>query len=171
MEGKLCAYCPVTEKHTIKYDAGDGVLVHLKDLEYDFKNDSGRKPVEKLSLETGEVLQTFPSVSEASQDIGLEQGQYSRISAVLRGLISNCSGYFYRYQGSKALPKQRWKNKHAVEQLCLKTGRVLATFNSIQDAGRAMGITTPGISYCCNGRNGSKSAAGFGWRFAESKST
>lgn len=159
----------MTGKHTIQYDSGKTVLVHLNDLEYDLKNDPGRKPVEKLSLDTGEVLKTFPSISAAAQDIGLKPDRTSLISAVLHGKVAHCRSFFYRYQGSKALPRQRLKCKHAVEQLCLKTGRVLATFGSIQDAGRAMGITTPGISYCCNGRNGSKSAAGFGWRFADSK--
>lgn len=168
VEGKVISYDPTTEKHAILYDTGVTVRLRLEDVAHEFKNDQGQKPVEKLSLQTGEVLQTFKSVTEAAEDIGLRAPNSSRISAVLHGKSRQCGGFFYRYQGSNEVPSKQMNSKHPVEQLCLKTGRVLATFESIKAAGEAVGITTPGISYCCNGRNGCKNAGGFGWRFAKS---
>jgi len=143
MEGKIVSYDPTTEKHTIQYDDGSSVLVCLEDVEHEVKCDQGQKPVEKLNLETGEVLKTFASVSEAGLEVGLNPENFSSISAVLHDQSRHCRGFFYRYQGSEALPRNL-KTNRVVEQVCLKSGRVIAVHKSITAAGKAVGITTPG---------------------------
>jgi plasmid maintenance system antidote protein VapI len=107
-------------------------------------------------------LCTYSSVTNAANELGVAP---SLITAVIHGRSKSSRGFFFRYQGSKALPLKR-KGRKVVEQLCLKTGRVIAVHTTIKEAAVATGITSPGISFCCNGRNGSKSAGGFGWRFA-----
>jgi hypothetical protein len=126
-------------------------------------NDRDQKRVEKMCIETGQVRHTYVSISDAARHLGISA---TRMSTVLNGRTMTCKGFFWRFHGSDALPPKR-RIQRSVKQLCLKTGRVLATHKSIQVAAKTAGITSPGISYCCNGRNGSKSAGGFGWGFSD----
>lgn len=164
LEGKIKSFFSDSGEHEILFDCGRMERRCLEDIEYEWKNDRGQKPIEQLNLETGQVLATFDSISDATRSI--PNASATRVTAVCTGRYKSSNGYFWRYKGSTELPKKK-KGQRKIEQLCLKTGRVIATFDTIQDAGKAVGITTPGISYCCNGRNGSKSAGGFGWRFAK----
>lgn len=164
IEGQINSFCSDSGEYEIALDCGKTERHHLENLEYELKNDHGQKPIEQLGLETGQVLKTFDSVSAAAKSI--EGAAITRISAVLTGRYKSANGYFWRYKGSTALPRKK-KGRRKIDQLCLKTGLVIATFDTISDASKAVGITTPGISYCCNGRNGSKSAGGFGWRFSK----
>lgn len=161
LEGKIDAFYYETGEHTILYDNGSVERRKLEDTQYEWKNDQGQKPVEQLGLKTGDVLATFDSISDAATSVGCRAGN---ITGVCTGQYRSSSGFFWRYKGSDALPPKP-KQKRQVEQLCLESGQVLATFDSISAAAKFIGITSPGISYCCNGRNGSKSAGGFGWRF------
>jgi hypothetical protein len=161
--GKVHAFNRETGKFTILFDFGEfDEDIDLKTTTYEWMNDQGQKRVEQICLETGKVRNTYDSISDAALDLGIPP---SRISSVLTGKSITCQGFFWRFHGSDALPPKR-RIQRAVKQLCLKTGRVLATHKSIQNAAKTVGITSPGISYCCNGRNGSKSAGGFGWEFS-----
>jgi len=163
LEGKVEDFHSETGKHEILFDNGTMEQHKLEDIRYEWKNDQGQKPVEQLDLKTEKILATFNSISDAAASLSLSNS--GGISRVCMGQCRSSSGFFWRYKGSDALPPKP-KGKRKVEQLCLATGQVVvATFDSITAAGKAIGITTPGISYCCNGRNSSKSAGGFGWRF------
>lgn len=164
LEGVINSFDTSSGIHEIRYDCGAIEHLKLTETEYEWKNDQGQKPVEKLDLETGIVLETFDSITQAAHSIGPSARPINIIS-VCQGRYRSSCGFFWRYKGSDAQPVKR-KNVRKVQQLCLKTGRVLATFDTIAAAARAVGIATPGISYCCNGRNWSKSAGGFGWRFS-----
>jgi len=163
LEGHLSSYNVITKEYEIVYDCGRIERRKLDDITYEWKNDQGQKPVEQLDLRTGQLLRTFKSISDAALTIRSQPGQ---IFAVCAGRSCSAKGYFWRYKGSNANPRNP-KGRRKIEQLCLRTGKVLATFDTIREAGEAVGVTTPGISYCCNGRNGSKSAGGFGWRFVD----
>eukprot|EP00978_Attheya_sp_CCMP212_P009562 scaffold22653_cov53-Attheya_sp.AAC.4 len=162
LEGKIEAFHSETGKHEIRFDNGTMEQRKLEDIRYEWKNDQGKNPVEQLDVKTGEVLATFNSISSAAASV--PGSRPSAIASVCTGRCKSSFGFFWRYKGSDALPPIP-KGKRKVEQLCLKTGRVVATFDSIAAAGKAIGFTAQGISYCCNGRNSSKSAGGFGWRF------
>jgi hypothetical protein len=163
LAGKVNAFNQETGKFMVLFDFSEfDEEIDLKTTTYELTNDQGQKPVEQICIETGQVRHTFDSISDAARDLGVLR---SRISNVLNGHSMSCQGFFWRYQGSDALPPKR-RLQRVVKQLCLKTGRVLATHKSIQNAAKTVGITSPGISYCCNGRNGSKSAGGFGWEFS-----
>ncbi|CAB9504040.1 expressed unknown protein [Seminavis robusta] len=164
LEGKINAFNSQAGKFEILYDSGETIHCRLEDIQYKWKNDSGQKPVEQLDLKTGQVLASFQSLSEASASLD-PPCHPTRIAAVCHGRVRAAHGFFWRFQGSSNQPR-KIKGRRKIEQLCLKTGRVLGTFDTITAAGKAVGITTPGISYCCNGRNSSKSAGGFGWRFS-----
>jgi hypothetical protein len=159
--GKVHAFNRETGKFTILFDFGElDEEVDLETATFEWTNDQGQKRVEQICIETGQVRHTYDSISDAARDLGISR---TRISSVLNGRSNTCQGFFWRFHGSDALPR---RIQRVVKQLCLKTGRVLATHKSIQEAAKTVGITSPGISYCCNGRNGSKSAGGFGWEFS-----
>lgn len=159
--GKVHAFNRETGKFTILFDFGEcDEDIDLKTATFQWTNDQGQKRVEQIS-ETGQVRNTYDSITDAARDLGIP---VSAISSVLTGRSITCHGFFWRYHGSDAVPPKR-RAQRAINQLCLKTGRVLATHKSIHEAAKTVGITSPGISYCCNGRNGSKSAGGFGWEF------
>mmetsp|Transcript_22545 Transcript_22545/g.62654 ORF Transcript_22545/g.62654 Transcript_22545/m.62654 type:complete len:838 (+) Transcript_22545:42-2555(+) len=163
LDGTISCFDSATNQHEIMFDAGMVEYHNLKALKFEFKNDNGEKPVEQLDLQTGKVLRTFDSCTSAEASLAGVKGL--TIQAVCKGDNRSSGGFFWRFKGSSALPR-KMKGRRTIEQLSLETGKVLATFDTITEAGKAVGITTPGISYCCNGRNGSKSAGGYGWRFA-----
>jgi len=164
LEGKIKSFSSESGEHEILFDCGKIERRCLEDIQYQWKNDQGQKPIEQLDLQTGQVLATFDSISHGARSI--PNGVITRITAVCTGRYKSAHGYFWRYKGSTAMPKKK-NGRRKIDQLCLKTGRVITTFDTISDAGKAVGITTPGISYCCNGREGHKSAGGFGWRFSK----
>ncbi|CAJ1911128.1 unnamed protein product [Cylindrotheca closterium] len=64
------------------------------------------------------------------------------------------------------------KGHRKIDQLCLKTGRVIATFDTISAAAKAVGVSkNRRISNCCNDRGFNKTAGGFGWRFSKEERT
>ena len=124
----------------------------------------GRKPVEQVDVETGQVKTYFESVKEAS-----EAGYCgSNIIGVLKGGRMSANGFFWRYKGSDKLPLKR-KVRKPVQQLCLETRAVIATYTSIVEAAAALRVENSSIGKCCNDRKGNFSAGGFGWRFEGSK--
>jgi hypothetical protein len=161
LDGKAIAFNKESGEFTIMFDSGEAKNVDLKATAFEWMNDEGQTRVEKLCRETGQVLHTYESISDAARDSGFS---VARISGVLNGEGITCKGFFWRFQGSDALPlKQR---AQLVDQLCLTTGQVLATHQSIHRAAKTVGIAFAGISCCCNGYKDSKSAGGFGWRFS-----
>jgi hypothetical protein len=160
--GKVHAFNRNTGKFTILFDFGESEEIDLKSAAFQWMNDQGQKRVEKICPDTGQVRHTYDSISDAARDLGISA---TRISGVVNGRSISCQGFFWRFHGSDQLPPKK-RIHRTVNQLCLKTGKVLATHQSIQEAAKTVGITTPGISYCCNGRKGSKSAGGFGWNFS-----
>jgi hypothetical protein len=105
------------------------------------KPKTAKKPVEKLSKETGEVLESFESISQAAQSVG---APWSGIFAVLEGgNHRSCNGFFWRYQGSNALHVACQNgNSKSVEQLCQETGKVLGSCDSISQATASVGMPT-----------------------------
>uniref|UniRef100_A0A6S8YSM8 RING-type domain-containing protein n=1 Tax=Chaetoceros debilis TaxID=122233 RepID=A0A6S8YSM8_9STRA len=162
IQGFLDSYDSETGRHKIKYDCGKCEEHKLEDIQYDLEIDQGRDvalPVEQVDVKTGKILASFNSALEAAFAAGEESESY--ILAVCEGQKRSCHGYFWRFKGSST--KQ---TKLEVQQLCFETGEVIATFETILAASRAVGVSSQGISNCCDGSNRSKSAGGFGWRFA-----
>ena len=124
-----------------------------------------RKPVEKVCLSTGKVLESFPSATAAAQSVNTNTGHMSR---VLTGKYKSCKGFFWRYEGSTSTPspKQNWK---PVEKVCLSTGKVLESFPSVTAAAQSINATTGHIILVLTGK--ASSCKGFFWRYEGSTST
>lgn len=138
---------------------------------YRSKKRSNARQVEKICLETNQVLETYRCASDAA--IAMSTSVHNLYS-VLQGRTKTCRGYFWRYVGSNALPHanaskyagkglNKWKDSATpVEQICHYSGRVLAVYESQQEAAQ----TVKG-NHCCimkviRGEVGSH--AGYFWR-------
>lgn len=67
----------------------------------------------------------------------------------------------YSYNNNYSIYKQQ----RPVQQLDLKTGKVIATYKSLNDAARILGINVSGISQVCNGK--CKTYKGYGFRYTK----
>lgn len=68
------------------------------------KNAKGRA-VEKLDLQTGTVLATYPTAAEATMSLGLDPRKHG-VADNLAGRVKSAYGFFWRWAGSKASPVQ-----------------------------------------------------------------
>ena len=82
-----------------------------------------RKCVEQLSLDTGEVLQVFPSKAAAAASVKIGTCPFSEMS-MDKGKVTQ--GFFWRLQGSTATPATHIAKtlcgRKAVEKISLETG-------------------------------------------------
>ncbi len=120
------------------------------------------REVEQLDLGTGKVIDTFRSTQDASRVTGTNQGG---ISLVCNGYMKQSGGYGWRY--TKQYKKRK---KRPVEQYNLRTGKVIARYNSSNDAARHLDLgdtkvetAARTVKYCCDGLY--KSYKGFGFRY------
>lgn len=116
------------------------------------------QPVYQFSPE-GELLESYRTITEASKNTGISQ---PCISCAIRG-VSLMSGGFY-WSKEKIFKKPYSKLCRPVNQICLKTKKILATFPSAGAAEEALGKKGH-IGSVCNGSR--KSACGFFWQFVE----
>jgi hypothetical protein len=104
LEGKTSAFDPETGRYAILYYSGIIEYHVLEDIHYEWKNDQGQKPVEKLDLKTGKVLATFDSVTDAAVSVSLPGISAGNIAGVCRNRHRSSCGFFWRYKGSDDLP-------------------------------------------------------------------
>ena len=117
-------------------------------------------PVEQLDFETGEVINSFPSIKEAARALGIPR---EGVSDVLNGRRKSSGGFFWCRSGDDVMPTARGSyGRVPIEQLDFETGEVINSFPSIKEAARALGIPPNCVSDVLNGR--SKSSGGFFWR-------
>lgn len=139
------------------------------------------RPVQCFDMQSGDLIHEYPSASAASND---HKGLAVRIVGACNANIMKegfFRGFFWRFEDrphhQEKLPvagrfcrytdasSPLFIGTYAVEQLCLETGDILATFDSIYDAKRALGglnVQTDKInSVCCGKRD---QAYGYFWR-------
>lgn len=127
-----------------------------------------RKPVSQYTL-AGEYIRTYPSIQDAAKSIGFPE---SNIINCCKGKNRQKSvgGYQWRYasdaKGNIKPLSYRFGEGHRirVSQHTLD-GTHIRTYNSLQEAARAMGVDASNISNCITGKQ--KSSGGFVWRRAK----
>ena len=122
----------------------------------------GRQKIEQICHETGKVLNTFDSLTEASISLRIHR---SHIRRVLLGLQKQTRGFSFRKVGD-LVPYKKSTKRRPVRQICLDTGNVIATFPSLTSAGRAVNRTAQVIGSAATGIT-SKSSGGYGWKLVE----
>jgi hypothetical protein len=144
----------------------------------------GRKAVEKMCLETGEVLGTFRSVTEAAKSVAVSVAAVRHALTGWKGRKSS-AGFGWRYSSPEVLPdsaisvgrstempagttqesskpsvRGRAKSQELkLEQVCLETGKVMHIFESSKEASRLTGLKHKDIRKAIG-----KVYEGFFWR-------
>lgn len=122
-------------------------------------NKQAKQAVEQLHIKTNQVLQEFSSLTEAAKMV---HGDSSNISKVCRGKKQTYLGYKWRYKGSPIKPKDFSSKK--INQIDLKTGKIIKTYNSISEAAKDIKGDASSLSKVCRGVQ--KTSKGYGWSYA-----
>ena len=160
------------------------------------------RPVEQLCAKTGAILARFASIKAAGKDLGISTSTISQIArgkvGTTKGFFFRYQGSKSLPQlsghGSNASDETRKEvstpsdkrrdadsepslghirvQKKRVNQLCLETGMVLATYGSLADAGKAVGCDSRKIGECCNPKASrhKTSVAGYRWQLVSQDS-
>ena len=118
-----------------------------------------KQSVFQIDINTNEIINSFDSISSAAKAI---KGDSSYLSKICRD-NKIAYGYKWSYNG-KPVSKRNF-SKRPVEQIDLKTGNVINTYESISAAAKAINGDSSYLSKVCRGIQ--KSSKGFGWRFKE----
>jgi group I intron endonuclease len=137
--------------------------------------------VNKYSIETGELVESFVSVTEAAEKTGLKH-----ISECCKAKRKQCGEYFFRYADNyfPYIEKEDyWTGaKHSVDSIekmkmnhpfrkvvCQysKDGKFITEYDSSHEAENKTGISRKQISNCCKKKPNYNSAGGFIWKFKE----
>ena len=115
------------------------------------------KAVEQLDPVSGEVIESFKSVSEASRETGILD---SSISLAVKGKTRHAGTYLWREKGDKAIPSlfegppsPGTNNAIPIEQLDPLTGDVIQSFKTLREASRQIGIDLSSIHRATKGRS------------------
>ena len=100
LEGKVIAFDATKGRHTIQYDGNKTrTLTPLGKVQYEWKDDPARLPIQQIDLFSGRVLRTFASIADAAADIG-PNADLSRITDVCQGNLKSYNDTSWRFTGS-----------------------------------------------------------------------
>ena len=105
LEGQIKSFRSESDEHEIAFDCGQSERHYLGNIEYEWKNDQGQKPIEQLGLQTGQILNIFDSISDATRCV--QDASITGITAVCKNRCISAHGYFWRYKGSPVLPRKK----------------------------------------------------------------
>ncbi|TDN95318.1 group I intron endonuclease [Salegentibacter sp. 24] len=120
-----------------------------------------KKNIFMYDLETGVILSTFSSLSEAAEFVGLDN---KTISKACLGEIKNCGGYSWSYTLSENFKPEEDKRKKKVFQFYLH-GEFVRSYKSVSEASRFTGINSSSIAKCCRGEY--KYAGEYYWEYED----
>lgn len=140
------------------------------------RSESGHweRPVEKVCLETGRVLEIFATPEDCARALGKDSTV--DIYDVLEGRRRNLGGFIWRYEGTESGADRLNETERkvvipsvdrSVEKLSLNTGQLLGRFESARAAQMALGRNEgKGVERVCEGLQ--PSYKGWFWRWAGS---
>lgn len=137
---------------------------------YDINN-LARKNYTKVFVydKNGSYVGSYSSISNASKELGISE---SAITRALAGTILHASFFQFRKEKEEYLPPipKNSKSPIPVCQIDPKTGEILNRFSSLQEAGRAVGLTSgSGIKKVIT--RGKGTSGGYFWIIDESSTT
>ena len=119
-----------------------------------------RKEVEKIDIETGEVVAIFPSQSSAARSIGAST---TAIGYACKGIVNSVGGFKWQYVNE---PHEFVsKNTKIVQQIDIDTNEVLMEYTNANIAAKSVGGNKSNITKVCLGKK--KTAYGYGWRYKD----
>lgn len=118
------------------------------------------KIVEKVSLETRDILEQFESITMTANSVN---ASIRSINKVLRGEQRSCKGYFWSFEGSNKIAPLLQRVARAVEKLN-SDGKIVETYLTVEKAAQALNLrSSRNMYYAARGKI--KSCRGFYWRF------
>lgn len=111
---------------------------------------SPKLAVKKYNAYTGELICTYPSIYEASQDVGIQD---SHISEACQGKLDIVGGYCWSYiNGEYRKPKRISHFGYMIARVDLKTNQIDRIYKTLKDAADDNGVSKSTVSMCCNKR-------------------
>ncbi len=118
-----------------------------------------KKNIYQYDLETGVILSTFETLSEAANNAGVDK---KTISKACLGEIKNCAGYFWSYSLSENFQPEADKRRKKVFQF-YEHGELVRSYDSVAEASEITGVNRSSIAKCCRGEY--KSAGVYLWAY------
>ena len=102
---------------------------------------SSKKKVHQIDINTNKIIKEFVSISDAAIAVG---GNHSCISQCISGKYKTCYGFKWSFSEdvipteniNKTIVKKVKTYKKKIQQIDIKTGKVICTFDSISDAAK-----------------------------------
>ena len=116
-----------------------------------------KRKVNKMDVNTGDILETFPSVSDAAKFIGIDSSTLSKVCKK-SGIVN---GYKWQYVDCDYVKKDF--SPKEVCQIDLQSNEIIAIFPSISEAAKSVDGDSSYISKVCRGIQ--KSSKGYGWKY------
>lgn len=119
-----------------------------------------------MDAHTREPIRVYPSVADASLDVGIPESDISRCLSTKSGTAGSFAWEYAGEYSSRTGKRTRGVNlRTPVLQLDISTGNVVARYSSIAEASLKTGINRAYLSGALNGRY--STCHGFVWKFAE----
>ena len=129
------------------------------------------KPVSQFDF-NGNLLKTYPSARQAERETGVS---CKVISMCLKKKCHSAGGFVWRLENddspfvrpntcAETRRERGAYNYIAVDQIDLKTGKVIATYKSLTDAANAVGSYKTSIKNIIDHVGNNRTAKSFGWR-------
>ena len=117
--------------------------------------------VQKIDIKSGQVIKTYNSIREASDDTKITS---SNITMVCTGQRKTAGGYKWQYIDNKAMSHKKKKTK-TIYMIDILSDKILKKFASVREASEKNGIYEGSIRKVCE-RN-RRTAGGYIWRYAD----
>ena len=126
---------------------------------------SRAKPVLQYDL-SGNFIKEYVSANNADEVMKLGSGN---VYAACTGKKKSVGGYMWRFKTNnypiKIEPYETKQTKSVAQYT--KDGILIKRWNSAAEAGKALGISSSGITACCKGYKKYNTAGGFKWKYCE----
>lgn len=119
-----------------------------------------RFAVDKYNPDTGELICTYPSITDAAKDVGTSD---SHISECCKGKHKTTAGFGWAYHGQPYTPPGSYFRYTRIEKVDASTGQVVETYNSQREAAEKNGVSRALINICCRGKQ--ELGIGYIWRY------
>ncbi|MRX64380.1 NUMOD1 domain-containing DNA-binding protein [Maribacter luteus] len=133
-----------------------------------YNGDSGggiKKKVYQYKVDDKSCIRTFDSLEEAAKAVGAKR---TSISNACLGYNKSCKGFYWSYSKAQDYSLICDRRKKKVIQLSLP-GSIIARFDSVAEASRAVGLSKSCIARCCRGER--EQSGGYRWAYETTEST
>ena len=142
---------------------------HHKESTKKIISDTNSEPVTQYTLD-GKKIKTYKSATDAANDMSVT---VSSISACVNGHTKSSGGYIWRHEDMDQLLEGDLHKPHGKARPVLqldKSGNVIARYESVNDAAKAVNHTVTSICTALK-KGGEATAGGYLWRYEDGKPT